>query len=60
MRKVTQLLLWPFAAPAQAAKPDESSPIVGHLLNAVTCEPVGKASPLLTRNLSTGCAYRLT
>jgi 5-hydroxyisourate hydrolase-like protein (transthyretin family) len=53
MRQIAMLLLWSLAASAQTAKPEESSTIEGHILNAVTGEPVAKASLLLMRADST-------
>ena len=50
---IALLLLWPLGAHAQAAKPEESSTIDGRVLNAVTGEPVGKASLVLMRADST-------
>ena len=49
MRNLVLLLLWTLAASAQTVKLDEPSSIEGRVLDAITGEPVGKASLLLMR-----------
>src|SRR5438067_5370897 len=49
MRRIALLLLWPVAASAQTAQPEEYSTLEGRVLNAATSEPIGKASLLLMR-----------
>jgi hypothetical protein len=60
MRHVALLLLWPLAASAQTAKPEEFSTVEGRVLNAANGEPVGKASLLLMRTDSTQASYDWT
>lgn len=46
MHNLVLLLLWTLAASAQTVKLEEPSSIEGRVLNAITGEPVGKASLL--------------
>jgi carboxypeptidase family protein len=49
MRLAAMLLLWPLAASAQTAKPEELATIEGRVVNGVTGEPLGKVSLILLR-----------
>lgn len=60
MRHVAVLLLLPLAVPAQTAKPEEFSTVQGRVINAVTGDPVGKASLRLIRTDATGTSENWT